>query len=269
MRVSKPIPTAAMISFGFAICAVVGVARASEYRCSDPKAEQIRRALGIDRAGGERIIDSCIAREWQEPATGSKGLWILGIVERAVPSAIDDEYVFRFFVAREEGKGFVFVRRAVPFRVLWPQPPHWKQSIVGIETVGYTSPRGWPAFGIRLRADFAFKMEARWEERLVLFAMDDQGLDPFFSTTIRKCNCAASREETYPTPCFEQPACPGVELAATLVQKQKDKRQPYTLTKVIPEKRISLEYTWVSVDREGLYLDPLEEPLGRGVEFCE
>jgi hypothetical protein len=251
------------------ICAVAGPAWTSEYRCLDPKAEQIRQALDIhyDLAEKRRTLECCIAHEWTEQASGAKGLWIFGIVERVYPS-LGGEYVFRLYVVRQEEGRFIFVRRARAFRVLWPEAPHWQQTIVGFEAGDLASPLGFPAFGVRLRADYTFKMEARWEERLVLFAMEDL-LEPFFSTSIRTCNCDAQGEEAYPTSCFEKPACAGAEVSATLVLKRGDKQQPYTLTKLVPAKKVSLDYTWNSEGSERLYLDPLEEPIGTGVESCD
>jgi hypothetical protein len=247
------------------LCALALPAWAADYTCPDPRSEQIRQALGIrfDLDAGKRTLESCISREWPESSARLSGVWILGIVERRHPSE-GGEHVFRLFVARQEGDGYRLQSSYGPFRVLWSEPPRWREGIVDLEVGALESPLVRPAFGVRFRAAHETKMEARWDERLVLFAIDTR-LVPFFGTAIRTCDCRIE-DEAYPIGCFEQRSCPGKQLSAELSVARSGRS--FAITKRLLPAGPSLTYAWGrdAGGREGFRLDPLEPPLAPGVE---
>ncbi len=192
------------------LCALASPAWGADYTCADPRSERIRQALGIqfDLDARQRTLEQCVAQEWPESGARARGIWILGIVERRYSSE-GGEYVFRLFVARQEGDGFRLEGRYDGFRVLWPRKPHWEEGIVDFDVREPPSPDGRPAFGVRFRAAYEYKMDAHWTERRVLFASGAR-LVPLSVTEVRSCDCRVD-DEMYPTGCFEQRSCPGTE----------------------------------------------------------
>jgi hypothetical protein len=254
-----------LVAIALALFMPVPASAEAAYRCADPAAEAVRKSLGVsyDLAARKRTLEMCIARQWPDALSGSKALTILGIVEKVWPSA-GGEYVYRLFAARRDGDRFVLVGRSEPFHVAWPQPPKWRERITAIETGDYRG-LGRSVFGIRFRADFSYKMESHWEERLVLFETD-RLIEPIFGTGIRVCDCRQD-SEAYPAPCFDQPTCPGPAISAELTVVRPDGGLHPTIIKRVPANGLTLQYRWQDLTSEGYYLDPFGEPAPLGVEM--
>jgi hypothetical protein len=244
------------VLIGLALWCEAAHVNSAEYRCRDPQAEKIRKALKIhhDLDEKKRTLTQCMAKRWPSEHAGQKDLWILAIAERRWPSE-GGEFIFQLFVARQQKESFISYRRSDRFGIKWVNPPRWEQKIAAIHT-DFDKLLSFPVFGVTIRANFGFKMASFWYEKLVLFNVKSL-IEPVFSTNTGLCDCRVD-DEMYPRVCFGDRHCPGPYSSATISYAKDETSGQTELLKTFDRNGVKLRFK--RKEYLGWYADPLAEP---------
>ncbi|MBI5531350.1 MAG: hypothetical protein HY898_01450 [Deltaproteobacteria bacterium] len=170
------------------------------------------RTLARSGAGQPSIeVYQAISRHWS-----GQGTRILAVLE--TPQHVyhheygaNGSYWLQVGLLREGAERAMPDAMSAPMLIRWTADPHWQQRIGRIDAARFRLTPTESAFGVRIQAEYRFKMGLSKRERLVLFRRDGAQLAPVLDTMMMSCECCP--EEAYPTAqcdCWnDDRACPG------------------------------------------------------------
>lgn len=242
----------------------------SDNRCPDNQSEMIRKALKIGEAGKQkRKILQCVLKEWPRESSPNSSTWILVVVE--FQRRVKNSYVYTVGLATKSGPNKSTINaegKPVQFRIKWKKDCN-DEMVTMIDTAKYFTGHGSPAFGIRVRGDYSYKLESHWREKLILMSGNyADGIIPFFSTDMEVCNCWAKGSSEW---CFNEKKCPegcSISRATLAIGKNANGRTSITKVETPSNTKLVFQFTngqWGHTDwggdesPDGFYLTPLEK----------